>query len=406
MSSTVAPLRADLDFLPSHLEDRPGLLIRDPFQFSDAVLIVPPPLVGVLQLFDGQRSMLEMKEILYRATNELESGEVLTHLYDTLSKAGFLDDENFAGMREARRQEFRDSPARFATHAGSAYPDTASELSATMDRYFAGPTGEAQEDGVVGIAAPHVSPEGGWESYRDAYRAIPAKANDDRVFVILGTSHYGAPEQFGLTRKSYVTPFGGARTETGMVDFLEKRAASAVVMEDYCHAVEHSIEFQVAFLQSRFGADVRVLPILCGPYAKSLYRGGRPEEDDRVKAFLDALGELNARERERLFWVLGVDMAHMGARYGDEFEAVAGTGAMQEAEARDRARIEQINSGDTRAYWELVQQNRDDLKWCGSAPFYTFLKAVPEARGHLRRYQQWNIDPQSVVSFAGMAFRR
>jgi hypothetical protein len=35
---------------------------------------------------------------------------------------------------------------------------------------------------------------------------------------------------------------------------------------------------------------------------------------------------------------------------------------------------------------------------------YTFLKAVPEARGELLRYQQWNIDDQSVVSFAGMRF--
>jgi hypothetical protein len=44
------------------------------------------------------------------------------------------------------------------------------------------------------------------------------------------------------------------------------------------------------------------------------------------------------------------------------------------------------------------------LKWCGSAPLYTFLKAVPHARGELLRYEQWNIDEQSVVSFAGIAF--
>ena len=66
--------------MPSPVEDRPGLMIRDPFQYSGAILIVPPPLVAVLQLFDGNNSMLEMKEMLYRATGELDSGEVLTHL--------------------------------------------------------------------------------------------------------------------------------------------------------------------------------------------------------------------------------------------------------------------------------------------------------------------------------------
>ena len=35
-------------------------------------------------------------------------------------------------------------------------------------------------------------------------------------------------------------------------------------MEDYCHAVEHSIEFLVVFLQHLFGSDIRILPVLCG----------------------------------------------------------------------------------------------------------------------------------------------
>ena len=97
-------------------------------------------------------------------------------------------------------------------------------------------------------------------------------------------------------------------------------------------------------------------------------------------------------------------MAHIGRRYGDRFEARAGEGEMQAVEQADRARIERMESGDARGFWDLVQQDRDPLKWCGSSPVYTFLKAIPGARGSLRRYQQWNIDEQSVVSFAGMQF--
>jgi hypothetical protein len=67
--------------------------------------------------------------------------------------------------------------------------------------------------------------------------------------------------------------------------------------------------------------------------------------------------------------------------------------------------MERIAEGDADGFWELVRENRDDLKWCGSSPFYTFLKVRPDARGTLGRYQQWNIDEQSVVSFAGMSFR-
>jgi hypothetical protein len=35
-----------------------------------------------------------------------------------------------------------------------------------------------------------------------------------------------------------------------------------------------------------------------------------------------------------------------------------------------------------------------------------FLAALPECRAELLSYEQWNIDDASVVSFAGLAFRR
>jgi hypothetical protein len=143
-----------------------------------------------------------------------------------------------------------------------------------------------------------------------------------------------------------------------------------------------------------------------GPFAHSLIEGGQPEDDGGVRRFFGALSELNEREGRGLFWILGVDMAHMGARYQDPFEAKAGEGAMLEVDARDQSRIAAINACDAGAFWDQVRENRDDLKWCGSSPFYTFLKAIPKSRGELLRYEQWNIDERSVVSFAGMSFSR
>jgi hypothetical protein len=254
---------------------------------------------------------------------------------------------------------------------------------------------------LVGIAAPHVSPHGGWRSYRAAYQELtPGLA--DRTFVVLGTSHYGEPEKFGLTRKPFSTPFGTTRVDSPLVE--ELAAQPAVLMEDYCFAVEHSIEFQVIFLQAIFGPDIRILPILCGSFAGSIHGGGLPERDDHVKRFFAALGEIAEREKHRLFWILGVDMAHMGARYQDQFSAQAEQDKMQSVRKRDLLRIERINAADPRGFWELVKENRDDLKWCGTSPFYTFMKAMPQARGTTQRYEQWNIDENSVVTFAGISF--
>jgi len=396
-------LRLGLDFMPSPDPERPGLMIRDHYRFSDTMLLVPPPLVACLACFDGEQTELDLRENLVRATGEIQVGELEKHLVGALRDAGFLEDEVFERLRAERIKEFAEAPVREASHAGSAYPDDPEETKAQLTEFMEGAQ-QPTTDSLLGIAAPHVSPFGGWESYRDAYAAL-LPAYGDRTFVILGTSHYGDADHFGLTRKSYETPLGKSRTNGGLVERLAKAAPGAVRMEDYCHAVEHSIEFQVLFLQHVYGPEVSVLPILCGPFVESIYRGGKPEANENVRRFFDALGEIGAAEGSKLFYVLGVDMAHMGRRYGDEIVAKADDGGMLAVAERDRKRIERVNAADPDGFWSLVQENRDDLKWCGSSPIYTFLKCAPKARGELQRYQQWNIDDESVVSFAGLTFR-
>ena len=393
--------------MASPVPERPGLLVRDPYHYSDATLIIPSVLVPCLECFDGRQTDLDLKALLVRITGDLEIGDLSAHLIDTLDSAGFLENETFNRRRDQSIRKFAEAPRRSPLHAGSAYPNEVGPLRATLDRYMGTPAPDPapSSDGLIGIAAPHVSPEGGWQSYQAAYRML-TPAYKERTFVVLGTSHYGEPERFGLTRKSFVTPLGESAVDLQLVDSLVAQAPDAILMEDYCHSIEHSIEFQVLFLQYVYGPDIRILPILCGPFAHSIYLGGKPEADEHVARFFGALGEMSAREADRFFWVLGIDMAHMGRRYGDPFPALADQGVMTEVTARDRSRIDAFSRGDAGAFWEQVQERRDDLKWCGSSPMYTFAKAVPEARGSLLRYEHWNIDDQSVVSFAGMSFSR
>ena len=57
----------------------------------------------------------------------------------------------------------------------------------------------------------------------------------EKTFVILGTSHYGEPDKFGLTRKPFVTPLGetAVAQPNGSISLASQRAA---VTEDYCHS--------------------------------------------------------------------------------------------------------------------------------------------------------------------------
>jgi AmmeMemoRadiSam system protein B len=420
MAAPLPRLRADLDIMPSPLAEQPGLIVRDPFRFSPTTLLIPPLLARGLACFDGEHDEGDLTAMIARLSGQVAVGDVARRLITSLRDAGFLDDDRFAEMRGAREREFAALGERASAHAGSGYPSESAALTDTLDGYFesdpaparargkAGKTGNTGKatNGVVGIAAPHVSPEGGSASYAAAYRALPKQVNgDDRIFVVLGTSHYGEPDRFGLTRKPFATPFGTAPTETALVDALTGAAGAAVTVEDYCHAVEHSIEFQVVFLQYLYGPRVRILPILCGGFVAGAEAGRMPETSDHVARFVGALGELTARRGKDLCFVLGVDFAHVGRRYGDARAARAYQGPLAAVAERDDARVDRIAAGDAEGFWNLVlDRGEDDLKWCGSSPLYTFLRAAPGVKGRRLAYEQWNIDDASVVSFGAIAF--
>ncbi len=406
MSKQLPNLRRGLDIFPSPVPDRPGLLMRDPFRYSDEILIIPPLLAAGLSFFDGESTVLDCQAYLSKLVGQLVPGDVIETLSDALQQNGYLETEELERLKAHRHAEFAAAPQRHPAHAGSGYPDQLADLRTQLDEYLNESLIPAN-DPLIGLAAPHVSPFGGWRSYAAAYGRLSGVAKQnaaDKTVIVLGTSHYGRPEAFGLTRKPFVTPLGTLQPDLDLINLLTENAEDSIVHEDYCHSIEHSIEFQCVFLQQMLGSDFKILPILCGPFAKALYYGEPPENDDKVLRFFDALGEIADLHRSKLFWVLGVDLAHMGRRYGDKLIARADEDEMLQVKEDDLERLGQVCNGNSEEFFELVKPEEDRLKWCGFSPLYTFLNVMPEARGKLLRYEQWNIDEESVVSFAGIEF--
>lgn len=379
-------------------------VVRDPFRYSEAVLCVPQPLGPALACFNGEDDKKELQRVMSRVLGRPALETEVEQLFETLRVHGFLEGAEFEALRTTRHRAFAEADTREPAHAGGGYPEEALEIDRTLDGYYKDHGAErvTSAGASIGIAAPHVSPFAGPGSYAQAYARIAA-AHAEKTFVILGTSHYGPPDRFGLTKKTFLSPYGRAEVDQGAVDFLSARAPGAVTMEDYCHAIEHSIEFQLVFLQHAIKAPIRILPILCGPF--SCGSGGSPEDRPEVAKFFAALRAL-AESRDDLFWVLGIDLAHIGKRYGHAYAVTAERGRMTQIAARDRARLARVCEGDASGFFELAHSADDELNWCGTPPLYSFLRAVPEARASVLRYEQWNIDPQSVVTFAGLELTR
>jgi hypothetical protein len=112
-------LRA-LEALPVEHEGQRCVALRDPAGFTDQVAVLPPGLLDLVSLFDGDHSIEEIREILERRHGQAPSAEQIRDVVERFDAAGFLDSDRFRERRRALEDVFRRSPVRPAAHAGGA----------------------------------------------------------------------------------------------------------------------------------------------------------------------------------------------------------------------------------------------------------------------------------------------
>ena len=92
------------------------MLLRDPYQYTESILVIPPPLIPALQFLDGERSERELLEFLSNQFGQSVPGELIGHLVGTLQSQGFLQTEEYEHMKEAARAAFRELAQRKPSH--------------------------------------------------------------------------------------------------------------------------------------------------------------------------------------------------------------------------------------------------------------------------------------------------
>lgn len=406
---TETPRLRYVEAFPLDHEGQRCVALRDPAGYTSSIVVLAPPLLEIVSLFDGEHSVADIQAALMRRYGELVERDRIAELAASLDEHGFLDSERFAALKAAVDGEFLGAAVRAAGHAGGAYPVEPDALRVAFDGFFAPPAGpgpiEATAPGTAalrGAIAPHIDFHRGGPAYAWAYREVAERCPAD-VFVIFGTCHASMGDPFALTRKDYDTPLGPVPVDRELVERLTARAGQDCFASELAHRTEHSIEFQAVFLQYLFGGrrEVSIVPVLSSFVHEALARGKRPEDDPRVVRFLDALGETLAASGRRVALIAGADLAHMGPRFGDP-EPVS-PGELTRIEREDRAMLATVEAGDAGAFFDSVVADGDRRRICGLSPIWALLRTLDPARGTLRRYGQWP-DPQGVVSFASLTF--
>ncbi len=434
-ASETRPRLRPLEAYPVEHEGQTMILVRDPLGFTPNVALVPPPVFLVAALMDGDRSFIDIQAEFAKRTGELLFTETIEKIVRAFDEALFLEGDRFRSVRDETVATFRRETVRKAAHAGAAYPAKAEELHAYCDAILAGRPGSPPQDGGVGpahaperrlaaIVAPHIDPRRGAQGYARAYAEV-ARAGPFDLYVIFGTAHQSAGETFILTAKDFETPFGEAETDRAFLERLEARLAGRDHRRgELAHRTEHSVEFQVVFLQhvharARRGGwgegdapppPVRIVPLVCGSFHPFTESGRSPAETPDVASFLDALRATIAEETAagRRVCLLGAaDLAHVGLKFGHD--RPADDAVCVDGEAMDRASLEPAAAVDAERFFAYIAAERDRRNICGLPCMYSMLKVMggDGATGTLLDYGQAK-DPAagSMVSFAALAYYR
>lgn len=420
MTASANPRLRALEAFPVEQGGQRCVALRDPAGFTDQIAVLPPALLDLVSLFDGTHSVEQIREILERRHGKAPTLKQIADVVQRFDAAGFLDSDRFRKRRRALEDAFRQSPVRPAAHAGGAYAGEAEALQAQIDGFFSAADGPGlgsrsrrrgdriSNDVTVdykqtrALIAPHIDFHRGGSTYAWAYREILERSDAD-LFVVLGTCHAGMRDPFAVTLKPYDTPLGPVPVDHEFYDALNRRAGQDLLASEPAHRAEHSIEFQAVMLQHIVGArrPFAILPVLASYLHKSLESGGDPEADLRVPRFVDALRETIAASSRRVCLVAGVDLAHVGPRFGDrELNTEA---SLARVERDDRAMLESVVGVDAGGFYAGIAADHDARRICGLSPIYTLLRLLPDAPGRLVRYTQWP-DPQGAVTFCAVTF--
>jgi len=357
-------IRSDVNAFPLTIEGKAMICFQDSQNLSQGVVIPRGLFARIVSFFDGQHTVRDIQYEVMREHGELVYTEQIEGVVQQFDTALLLESPRFHEALEGLKEDFRKGSLRPVFFSGKSYPADAPGLEDQLQGYFLGSRGpgapcrEKRNPGLRGVMAPHIDFQRGGHCYAYAYKAV-AEAPEADLYIILGIAHAPSESRFSLTSKDFETPFGIVKTDKDFVKSLSRRCSQNLFQDEFLHRSEHSIEFQVVFLQSALGSEMkaRIVPILCGSFDHYLGEGRLPEEDPSVSEFLDAVRSEAAASQKRICFIAGVDLSHMGPQFGDPRSVNDLIRSQMQKE--DLEVLEKVASFDGEGFLRLLKKDRN-----------------------------------------------
>ena len=405
MNETAPLARRDLEFFPIRHEGRQFVLIRDPLGLVKEGEAVGLPLYQIMTLLDGTTTVRDLQmELMRQQGGVLVGAGEINGLLAHLDESFLLDSERFKNAKERIITDFTSRRIRPCSHCGKSYPENPSELKIRLDEILNSELSIPEPGGKIrALVAPHIDLNVGHKSYSSAYQLLKDAA-PSRV-ILLGVGHQLQNALFSLTDKDFETPLGITKSEQTQIRRLREAGRDIIASDDFIHRSEHSIEFQIIFLQHLLADNhnpFTIIPILCGSLQMGLHEYTRQAYQEKAGPFLDNLKKIIADPDHETLIVAGVDFSHTGPKFGHEMPA---TYLENKSSEHDQNLLKHLSRLDAANFWEESRRVNDQFNVCGFSALACLLEVLPECHGEILNYETWHEAPtRSAVSFASVVF--
>lgn len=394
-------LRTDIQTVMTLVNGRRMIVFQDPYELSEQRIAVDAGALPLLQLLDGRHEVFDIQcELTRQSGGQLVALADIEEFLNTLDRAFILNSESFRRTMDGLHTAFCRQGHRLCAHAGKSYDSDPEGLARFIEESEGElPPQTIRRETIHAVVAPHIDIRVARHTYVDAYRRLKGGRYD--LAVILGINHNFQDGLFCVSPKNYRTPFGEVRTDRDFVEALKSKSQNGTLAtDDFGHKIEHSIEFQTIFLH-HYLKETPIVPILCGGIHEYLLARVNPFQDSRFMGFVETVRE-QAGMRGKVLFVAGVDLSHVGLKFGD---GVPAESILPRAQANDRIILNALMAGDGRAIFENAAATRDQYKVCGFPALVLLAELMAGKKGTLLDYQTYReAATSSAVTYASAVF--
>lgn len=400
------PVLRNLQFSPIKEGEEQYIVLWDPSGLSGEKLVLPLNYFFIIQHFDGDHSLQQIGALYLKRFGEFLMPGKVEQLVADLEAKLFLEGDRTEGAKAQARHAYREAAVRPAGFAGKSYEADRGQLKKQIDGFFSSKEGPdfkpSSNKGrlIKGLVVPTYEPKHAGPIYAWAYKELQESQQPD-VLVIIGTAHAGLEGLFAVTDKDFETPLGIVPVDRPIIERL-KALVPEYFSEDLAHLTEHSIEFQLPFVQTNTGASatIPIVPVLSSFSAMSL---SDPSVRATVDRFLAAMREAVSASGKTACVIAAGELAHLGMRYGDS--APPTDFSFHRSMQYDLEMLKYVEDLKPEEFAGYIQKEKDQRRISGFSPIYCLLRLIEAEKGQVLRYDRGITDQyNSTVTYASMAF--